>query len=114
MTKRGSHEGSIYKRNGGRWTASIHLGYEGSRRRRKEFSGKDTPRGGAKAGRGHQGAGAGTASAGGAANGSVVPCRLAGVGEAVASTAHLDTVRRVDPSPRPAKHRPAPAREGHS
>ena len=40
MARRGSHEGSIYKRKDGRWTASIHLGYEGGRRRRKEFSGK--------------------------------------------------------------------------
>jgi integrase len=39
MTKRGSNEGSIYRRADGRWTASIDLGYSGGRRRRKAFYG---------------------------------------------------------------------------
>lgn len=39
MSRRGSHEGSIYKRADGRWAAVIHLGYEGGRRRRKAFYG---------------------------------------------------------------------------
>lgn len=39
MSKRGSNEGSIYKRADGRWTASINLGYEDGKRRRKAFYG---------------------------------------------------------------------------
>jgi integrase len=37
--RRGPHEGSIYQGKDGRWVASIHLGYEGGRRRRKAFYG---------------------------------------------------------------------------
>ena len=40
MTRRGSNEGSIYKRKDGRWTSAIDLGYQAGRRRRKEFSGR--------------------------------------------------------------------------
>ena len=40
MTRRGNNEGSIYKRADGRWTAAVHLGYEGGRRRRKAIYGK--------------------------------------------------------------------------
>lgn len=40
MTRRGPGEGSIYQRKDGRWTASVHLGYEGGRRIRKHFYGR--------------------------------------------------------------------------
>jgi hypothetical protein len=39
MTRRGHHEGSIYKRSDGRWAATIHLGYWGGKRHRKTFYG---------------------------------------------------------------------------
>ena len=40
MTKRRGHnEGSIYQRKDGRWTASMDLGWQGGRRRRKSFYG---------------------------------------------------------------------------
>jgi integrase len=38
--KRGQGEGSIYKRNDGRWTAAITLGYQGGKLKRKSFYGK--------------------------------------------------------------------------
>ena len=38
--RRGSGEGSIYQRNDGRWAATLSLGYEGARRRRKTFYGR--------------------------------------------------------------------------
>lgn len=38
MSKRRGHlEGSIYRRNDGRWTAVLSLGYQGGRRRRKHL-----------------------------------------------------------------------------
>ena len=40
MTRRGTNEGSIYKRIDGRWVGVVHLGYEGGRRRRKNIYGK--------------------------------------------------------------------------
>lgn len=40
MTRRGTNEGSIYKRADGRWVGVVHLGYEGGRRRRKHIYGK--------------------------------------------------------------------------
>ncbi len=40
MTRRGHHEGSIYKRSDGRWAATVTLGYEGSKRIRKTFYGE--------------------------------------------------------------------------
>ena len=40
MARRGTNEGSIYKRADGRWAGVIHLGYEGGRRRRKAIYGK--------------------------------------------------------------------------
>ncbi len=40
MSRRGTNEGSIYKRADGRWVGVIHLGYEGGRRRRKSIYGK--------------------------------------------------------------------------
>ncbi len=40
MSKRGQNEGTIYKRKDGRWTASLNLGYKGTRRVRKSFYGK--------------------------------------------------------------------------
>ncbi|MCI0776542.1 MAG: site-specific integrase, partial [Chloroflexi bacterium] len=40
MSRRGTNEGSIYKRSDGRWVGVIHLGYEGGRRRRKNIYGK--------------------------------------------------------------------------
>ncbi len=40
MRKRGQGEGSIYRRKDGRWAATIHLGYDGGRRRRKTFYGQ--------------------------------------------------------------------------
>ncbi len=40
MSKRGSNEGSIYWRKDGRWVASLSLGYQGGRRRRKHFFGR--------------------------------------------------------------------------
>jgi integrase len=43
MTRRGHHEGSIYKRSDGRWAATIHLGYWSGKRHRKTFYG-DTRR----------------------------------------------------------------------
>ncbi|OGO51923.1 MAG: integrase [Chloroflexi bacterium RBG_16_68_14] len=40
MSKRGSGEGSIFKRGDGRWAAALNLGYEGGRRRRKHLYGR--------------------------------------------------------------------------
>lgn len=40
MARRGQNEGSIYKRSDGRWAATITLGYEGSKRKRKTFYGE--------------------------------------------------------------------------
>ncbi len=40
MTRRGHHEGSIYKRSDGRWAATVTLGYENGKRRRKTFYGE--------------------------------------------------------------------------
>jgi integrase len=40
MAKRGHHEGSIYQRQDGRWTASLTLGYENGKRKRKSYYGK--------------------------------------------------------------------------
>lgn len=40
MTRRGTNEGSIYKRADGRWAGVVHLGYEGGRRHRKVIYGK--------------------------------------------------------------------------
>lgn len=39
MSKRGANEGSIHQRKDGRWCASVHLGYEGGKRKRKHFLG---------------------------------------------------------------------------
>jgi len=39
-SRRGNAEGSVYKRQDGRWTASISLGHAGGKRRRKEIHGK--------------------------------------------------------------------------
>ena len=38
--RRGNSEGSIYKRKDGRWAATLTLGYEGGKRRRKTFYGR--------------------------------------------------------------------------
>ena len=38
--KRGNNEGSIYKRQDGRWAATVSLGYEGGKRKRKTVYGK--------------------------------------------------------------------------
>ena len=40
MSRRGHHEGTIHKRNDGRWAAAVSLGYQGGRRRRKYLYGK--------------------------------------------------------------------------
>ena len=40
MTRHGHHEGSIYKRSDGRWAATITLGYENGKRKRKTFYGE--------------------------------------------------------------------------
>jgi integrase len=40
MSKRGNAEGSIYKRQDGRWAAAITLDYQGGRRRRKHLYGR--------------------------------------------------------------------------
>ena len=40
LRKRGNSEGSIYKRKDGRWAATLTLGYEGGKRRRKTFYGR--------------------------------------------------------------------------
>ncbi len=39
MARRGNNEGTIFKRSDGRWTASLNLGYEDGKRRRKSFYG---------------------------------------------------------------------------
>lgn len=39
-TRRGHHEGSIYQRGDGRWTATITLGYVDGKRKRKSFYGQ--------------------------------------------------------------------------
>lgn len=39
MSRRGFHEGSIYKRADGRWVACVQLGYEGTSRKRKYLYG---------------------------------------------------------------------------
>lgn len=38
--RRGQNEGSIYQRKDGRWVARLPLGYEGGRRRRKDYYGR--------------------------------------------------------------------------
>ncbi len=43
MGKRANNEGSIYRRQDGRWAATITLGYENGKRKRKTFYG-DTRR----------------------------------------------------------------------
>src|SRR5262244_1117702 len=40
MTRRGHHEGSIYKRSDGRWAATVTVGYENGKRKRKSFYGE--------------------------------------------------------------------------
>ena len=40
MARRGSNEGTIHRRNDGRWAAALSLGYQGGRRRRKYLYGK--------------------------------------------------------------------------
>jgi len=40
MSKRGQNEGSIFKRQDGRWVAVLNLGYTGEKRRRKHFYGE--------------------------------------------------------------------------
>jgi len=39
MTRRGNNEGSIYKRTDGRWAATINLGWQDGKRKRKTFYG---------------------------------------------------------------------------
>jgi len=39
LGKRGHNEGSIYKRGDGRWAATVTLGYDGNKRRRKTYYG---------------------------------------------------------------------------
>ncbi len=38
--KRGQNEGSIFRRNDGRWCATINLGYQNGKLKRKSFYGK--------------------------------------------------------------------------
>ena len=40
MAKRGQNEGSIYRRNDGRWVAVLNLGYKDGKRWRKSFYGR--------------------------------------------------------------------------
>ncbi len=40
MSKRGQNEGSIHKREDGRWVATINLGWVAGKRKRKSFYGK--------------------------------------------------------------------------
>lgn len=40
MSRRGAGEGTIYRRNDGRWEASVHLGYMNGKRRRRSIYGK--------------------------------------------------------------------------
>jgi integrase len=40
MAKRGHNEGSIYKRHDGRWVATMTVGYENGRRKRKSYYGE--------------------------------------------------------------------------
>ncbi len=40
MSRRGNNEGSIYKRTDGRWAATVNLGWQGGKRKRKTFYGK--------------------------------------------------------------------------
>lgn len=40
MARRGSNEGSIYKRADGRWAAVVNLGWQDGKRRRKTFYAK--------------------------------------------------------------------------
>jgi integrase len=40
MARRGHNEGSIYKRADGRWAASMTIGYEAGKLKRKTFYGK--------------------------------------------------------------------------
>jgi integrase len=40
MSRRGNNEGSIYRRADGRWAATVQLGWEEGKRRRKTFYGK--------------------------------------------------------------------------
>ena len=35
MTRRGPHEGSVYRRGDGRWEGAVHLGYEDGKRVRR-------------------------------------------------------------------------------
>src|ERR1039458_10680410 len=37
MSKRGTNEGSIFKRKDGRWVGSLNLGWEDGKRKRKHF-----------------------------------------------------------------------------
>src|SRR5690349_22561723 len=39
MARRGQNEGSIYKRDDGRWVATLNLGYKNGKRHRKYFYG---------------------------------------------------------------------------
>jgi integrase len=39
-SRRGPHEGSIYRRSDGRWTAALHVGYRDGHRVRKQFYGR--------------------------------------------------------------------------
>jgi hypothetical protein len=39
MAKRGHNEGSIYKRQDGRWAGTVTIGYEAGKRKRKTFYG---------------------------------------------------------------------------
>ena len=43
MSKRGNNEGSIYKRADGRWTATVNLGYEDGKRKRKSLYAQPPP-----------------------------------------------------------------------
>jgi integrase len=43
MSKRGANEGTIYKRADGRWAASINLGWQDGKRKRKTFYAKTAP-----------------------------------------------------------------------
>ena len=44
MSKRGHNEGSIYKRDDGRWVACIPVGYLNGKRQRKSFYGETRKR----------------------------------------------------------------------
>ena len=40
MSRRGHGEGSIFRRQDGRWVARLDLGYQAGKRQRKEFYGR--------------------------------------------------------------------------